>query len=110
MSKQELIERIKALLKEAGITHDQLANIVFEARDNRLREIRDQYQDSCILFYFNDGLILHQLKNRTVAEMADMFPETLREMIMDYERKEGELGMMLNNNIPKSYATFPMAD
>ena len=110
MDKSIIIDRINELRRDAGITHDKLAEIVYEARDKRLREIRNQYQDSCILFYFNDGLILHQLKNRTVAEMADMFPETLREMIMDYERKEGELGMMLNNNIPKSYATFPMAD
>lgn len=109
MDKSIIIDRINALRKEAGITHDQLAEIVYEARDKRLREIREQYQENCIMFYFKDGLVIHQIKGRTVPEFVEMFPDTLRELITDIERKDGELGMMVNSNIPNRFATFQMS-
>lgn len=110
MNKQEIIERINALCKEAGLTHNQLASAVYEARDKRLREIRDEYQDKFLMFYFDDGLMMHEIKHRTISDMIDMFPATLRDIIKDYEKKDGKLGMMINSNIPSSWATFPMSD
>ncbi len=110
MEQQEIIARINALCKEAGITHNQLAAAVYEARNKKLHEIRDKYQDQAILIYFDDGLMVHQIKDRTVTEMIDIFPETLRGIIQDYEHKDGQLGMVLNNNIPSHWATFPMSE
>jgi CRISPR/Cas system CSM-associated protein Csm2 small subunit len=109
MDKSIIIDRINELRRDAGITHDQLAEIVYEARDNRLREIREQYQENCIMFYFKDGIVIHQIKGRTVPEFVEMFPDTLRELITDIERKDGELGMMVNSNIPNRFATFQMS-
>ena len=108
MDKSIIIDRINELRKEAGITHDQLAEIVYEARDKRLREIREQYQENCIMFYFKDGIVIHQIKGRTVPEFVEMFPDTLMETIRNIERKDGELGMMVNSNIPNGFATFKM--
>lgn len=110
MAKQEIIERINALCKEAGLTHNQLASAVYEARDKRLREIRDEYQDKFLMFYFDDGLMMHEIKGRTIEEMVKHWPTTLQDIIKQHERKNWHLGMMLNNNIPASWATFPMSD
>jgi len=108
MEKNEIISRINEIRKDACVTHDELVEIIYEARDARLREIRDEYQNKCLMFYFKDGLMVYEVKNRTISEMVENFPDTLRKMVKDYERKSGELGMMVNNNIPKSWADFPM--
>ncbi len=109
MEKSIIIDRINELCRDAGITHDQLAEIVYEARDNRLRKIREQYQENCIMFYFKDGIVIHQIKGRTVPEFVDVFPDTLKKLITDIEKKDGEIGMMVNSNIPKNFATFQMS-
>ena len=69
-----------------------------------------EYQDNFLMFYFDDGLMMHEIKHRTISDMIDMFPATLRDIIKDYEKKDGKLGMMINSNIPSSWATFPMSD
>ena len=54
MERNEIIERIDALRREAGITHDELAAIVYEARDKHLRKIRNEHQEKFIIFSFPD--------------------------------------------------------
>lgn len=108
MERNEIIERIDALRREAGITHDELAAIVYEARDKQLRKIRNEHQEKFIIFSFPDCIMIHEIKGRTVSEMVKTWPETLRGIIHDHERKDGKLGMMVNTNIPSEWATFPM--
>ena len=110
MNKQEILDRIDALTKEAGISHNELAAHVYEARDKHLREQRRQHQEQFIMFYFDNGLMLHEVKGHTVPELVRRYPATLRDIIRDYERRDGKLGMMINDNIPASWATFPMSD
>lgn len=110
MEKKEIIDRINALIKESGLTHDQMAAAVYEARDIRFREIRDKHQQKFLLFSFQDRFMMHEIKGHTIEEMVRRWPDTLRDIIKQHERRDGHLGMMLNNNIPASWATFPMSD
>lgn len=110
MEQQEIIARINALCKEAGLTHDQLASVVYIARNNHLREIRREHQDTKIIMQFTDGVMLHEIKDRTVNELVNNWPATTRDLIKRLEHNEkGELGMMVNTNIPSHWATFPMS-
>jgi hypothetical protein len=109
MNKQEIIERVNALCKEAGLTHDQLAAATYEARDAYLREIRKEHQDKKIIVHFQDGVMLHEIKGRTISEMVEQWPATLRDIIRKVERKDGKLGMLVNSNIPSGWATFAMS-
>ena len=108
MEKKAIIEQINNLVKESGLTHDQLAVVLYEARDGYLREIRKEHQDKAIIISFEDGVMLHSIKGRTISEMVTNWPATMRDIIRQVEKKDGELGMMVNTNIPDSWAQFPM--
>ena len=108
MEKNEIIKQINELCKESGLTHDQLAGVLYEARDGYLREIRREHQDKAIIISFEDGVMLHSIKGRTISEMVNNWPATLRDIIRKVEMKDGKLGMMVNTNIPGSWAQFPM--
>ena len=108
MEKKAIIEQINNLVKESGLTHDQLAEVLYEARDGYLREIRKEHQDEAIIMQFKDGVMLHSIKGRTISEMVNHWPATMRDIIRQVEMKDGELGMMVNTNIPDSWAQFPM--
>lgn len=109
MNKSEIISKINEIKKEYGITHDELVEIIYEARDARLREIREEYQNNCLIFHFKDGLMVHQIKGHTIPEMVENYPTTLRGLVKDFERENGELGMLVNSNIPKGWADFQMS-
>ena len=106
MDKSIIIERINELCKESGLTHDQLAGVLYEARDGYLGEIRKEHQDKAIIISFEDGVMLHSIKGRTISEMVHNWPATLRDIIRKVEMKDGKLGMMVNTNIPKDWAQF----
>lgn len=108
MDKSIIIERINDLCKEAGLTHDQLAGVLYEARDNYLREIRKEHQENKIIMQFQDGVMLHEVKGHSISDMVKNWPETLQSIIRKVEKKDGNLGIMVNTNIPSSWATFPM--
>lgn len=108
MKKTEIIKHINELCKESGLTHDQLATVLYEARDNYLREIRKEHQDKSIIMQFDDGVMLHSIKGRSISELVNNWPATLRDIIRKVEIKDGELGMMVNTNIPNGWATFSM--
>ena len=108
MEKNAIIEQINNLIKESGLTHDQLAGVLYEARDGYLREIRKKHQDEFIIMQFEGGVMLHSIQGRTIREMVNNWPDTMRNIIRQVEMKDGELGMMVNTNIPGSWATFPM--
>ena len=109
MNKSEIINKINEIKKEYGITHDELVEIIYEARDARLREIREEYQNNCLMFYFEDGLMVHQIKWHTIPEMVENYPTTLKKLVKDFERENGKLGMLVNSNIPKGWADFQMS-